>query len=124
MNRFAQPSTQARALAGARLLFAVSLLALLAALVFAGAQAASAAPQKGKTKNTLLPEGQRPNFVVIQTDDQTIDSLYATFTPPGGTPIPVMPNTLSLIGAKGVTLTRYYVSYPLCCPSRVSLLTG
>ena len=23
-----------------------------------------------------------------------------------------------------MTLTRYYVSYPLCCPSRVSLLTG
>ena len=126
MNRFAQPSTQVRALAGARLLFAASLLVLLAALAFAftGAQGASAAPQKGKTKNTLLPEGQQPNFVVIQTDDQTIDSLYATFTPPGGQPIPVMPNTLALIAGKGVTLTRYYVSYPLCCPSRVSLLTG
>ena len=35
-----------------------------------------------------------------------------------------MPNTLSLIGEKGVTLSRYYASYPLCCPSRVSLLTG
>ena len=35
-----------------------------------------------------------------------------------------MPNTLGLIGEKGVSLTRYYVSYPLCCPSRVSLLTG
>lgn len=124
MNRFAHPSTQARVLAGLRLLFAASLLTLLGALVFAGAQGASAAPQKGKTKNTLLPEGQKPNFVVIQTDDQTIDSLYATFTPPGGQPVQVMPNTLALIGEKGVSLTRYYVSYPLCCPSRVSLLTG
>ena len=35
-----------------------------------------------------------------------------------------MPNTLSLIAGKGVTFNRYYVSYPLCCPSRVSLLTG
>ena len=124
MNRFAQPRTQARALAGVRLLFAASLLALVGALVFAGAQGADAAPKVPQTKNALLPEGQQPNFVVIQTDDQTIDSLYATFTPPGGAPIPVMPNTLSLIAGKGVTLSRYYVSYPLCCPSRVSLLTG
>ncbi len=118
-----------RALAGARLAFALSLLALAAALVFAAAQGASAAPpqkKNGGTKNQagLLPAHERPNFVVIQTDDQTIDSLYATYTPPGGVPIPVMPNTLSLIGEKGVTLSRYYVSYPLCCPSRVSLLTG
>ena len=35
-----------------------------------------------------------------------------------------MPNTLALIAGKGVTFNRYYVSYPLCCPSRVSLLTG
>ena len=32
----------------------------------------------------LLPEGQRPNFVVIQTDDQTIDQLYASLHAPGG----------------------------------------
>ena len=35
-----------------------------------------------------------------------------------------MPNTLDLIAGKGMTFNRYYVSYPLCCPSRVSLLTG
>ncbi len=127
MNRFAQSKTQARALAGARLGFALSLLALFAALAFAVAQNAGAAAKKDggrKTAAGLLPATERPNFVVIQTDDQTIDSLYATFTPPGGQPIQVMPNTLSLIADKGVTLSRYYVSYPLCCPSRVSLLTG
>ncbi|MBK5219402.1 MAG: sulfatase [Thermoleophilia bacterium] len=126
MNRFAQPRTQSRALAGARLALAASLLALVAALVFAGAQGAAAAPKDGTRQNQagLLPAHERPNFVVIQTDDQTIDSLYATFTPPGGQPVAVMPNTLSLIAEKGVSLTRYYVSYPLCCPSRVSLLTG
>lgn len=125
MNRFAQTRIQLRALAGLRLLLAASLLALVAALALAGAQGAGAAPKKGKTAPAaLLPEGQKPNFVVIQTDDQTIDSLYASFTPPGGQPIPVMPNTLALIAEKGVSLSRYYVSYPLCCPSRVSLLTG
>ena len=35
-----------------------------------------------------------------------------------------MPNTLELLAGKGMTFNRYYVSYPLCCPSRVSLLTG
>ena len=35
-----------------------------------------------------------------------------------------MPNTLDLIAKRGMTFNRYYVSYPLCCPSRVSLLTG
>ena len=35
-----------------------------------------------------------------------------------------MPNTLNLIADRGMTFNRYYVSYPLCCPSRVSLLTG
>ena len=35
-----------------------------------------------------------------------------------------MPNTLQLLGEKGVTFTRYYTPYSLCAPSRVSLLTG
>jgi N-acetylglucosamine-6-sulfatase len=132
MNRFAQPRTQMHALAGARLALAASVLALLAALVFAfGQQSASAAGPASasaagteKSQLALLPEGERPNFVVIQTDDQTLDQLYASYTPPGGTPITAMPNTLASIAAKGMTFNRYYVSYPLCCPSRVSLLTG
>jgi arylsulfatase A-like enzyme len=35
-----------------------------------------------------------------------------------------MPYTLSLIAGRGITFNRYYVPYPLCCPSRTSLLTG
>ena len=35
-----------------------------------------------------------------------------------------MPNVQLLIGAKGATFRRGYVPYPLCCPSRASLLTG
>jgi arylsulfatase A-like enzyme len=65
---------------------------------------------------------QRPSFVVIQTDDQTLDGLYATFRHEPA--LRAMPNTLNLIAKRGMTFSRYYVSYPLCCPSRVSLLTG
>jgi arylsulfatase A-like enzyme len=68
-----------------------------------------------------VPLAERPSFVVIQTDDQTLDSLYATFGP---TNLRAMPNTLDLIAKRGETFNRYYVSYPLCCPSRVSLMTG
>jgi N-acetylglucosamine-6-sulfatase len=129
MDMYEHSKTQTRALAGARLAFVASVLALLCSLTVAvaGQQSASAAPAgaaASKRQNTLLPTGQRPNFVVIQTDDQTLDQLYATYTPPGGAPIQAMPNTLSLLGEKGIAFNRYYVSYPLCCPSRVSLLTG
>jgi arylsulfatase A-like enzyme len=133
MDRFEHPKSQMRALVAARSILAASVLALLAALVFAaiGRQSASAASpasaskaSASKARNTLLPAGQKPNFVLIQTDDQTLDQLYSTFTPPGGAPIQAMPSTLASIADKGITFNRYYVSYPLCCPSRVSLLTG
>jgi N-acetylglucosamine-6-sulfatase len=66
-----------------------------------------------------------PSFVVIQTDDQTLDGLYATARAyPGAPETRAMPATLDLIAKKGISFNRYYVSYPLCCPSRVSLLTG
>lgn len=126
MDMFAQPRTQSRALAVARLALAASVVVLLASLVFAGTQNAKAAPSLAPAKSSKAGTSakQRPSFVVIQTDDQTLDQLYATFTVPGGVPLVAMPNTLDLIAAKGVTFNRYYVSYPLCCPSRVSLLTG
>ncbi|MGV1048400.1 MAG: sulfatase [Solirubrobacterales bacterium] len=114
MNRFAQPRTHARPLAVARLALAATLLALLC-LVGATGERAHAAGSSAL---------QKPSFVVIQTDDETIDQLYAEFTPVGGATIRAMPYTLELIADRGVTFNRYYVSYPLCCPSRVSLLTG
>ena len=64
----------------------------------AGGQAQAAEPKK--------------NIVVIMTDDQTLESLR------------VMPNVRNLIGAQGTTFTQNYVSYPLCCPSRATFLTG
>jgi N-acetylglucosamine-6-sulfatase len=79
-------------------------------LVVCGIAVCSAAPQA-----TAAASG-RPSFVVIQTDDQTL----ATLDPAYG----VMAYTRELIAGHGMTFNNYYVSYPLCCPSRVSLLTG
>ncbi len=75
-------------------------------------------------RQPLVFPPERPNFVVIQTDDQTMDGLYARYRSESGGETRAMPNTLDMIAKKGVTFSKYYVSYPLCCPSRVSLLTG
>ena len=91
-------------------------LALSLAIVMAGV--ASGAGVGGKKAPS------RPNVVLIQTDDQTLQELYATFKDPAGIDQRVMPNTLDLLGKGGITFTRYYVSYPLCCPSRATLLSG
>jgi arylsulfatase A-like enzyme len=104
-------SEQSRAGRGIRLaVIAAGVLALLCLLATAGFRSSAAA---------ATPE--RPSFVVIQTDDQTLDQLYAAFGQPK---LQAMPNTLNLIAKRGETFNRYYVSYPLCCPSRVSLMTG
>lgn len=54
----------------------------------------------------------RPNVVVILTDDQTVAMLDT------------MPSTRGLLGAEGLTFTQAIAPYPLCCPSRATLLTG
>ncbi len=110
-------SRQPRALARARLPIAIGLLALLTALVMV------AGPASASRQPLTIPE--HPNFVVIQTDDQTLDGLYAAYRSFEGSGVTrAMPNTLDLIAKRGMTFNRYYVSYPLCCPSRTSLLTG
>jgi N-acetylglucosamine-6-sulfatase len=52
------------------------------------------------------------NVVFILTDDQTYSEALT------------MPNVQSLIAAQGVNFRRAYITYPLCCPSRASLLSG
>ncbi len=113
--------SHSRALSRARLPLAAALLVLLCGLALsvgrAGAVEAEEAP--------LDPNAEPPSFVVLQTDDSTLDELYATFRAyPGAPELRAMPNTLDLLAKRGETFNRYYVSYPLCCPSRVSLMTG
>jgi N-acetylglucosamine-6-sulfatase len=99
---------------------AAALLALLAVLCLATTRADAVIGEE----EPLNPNEGQPSIVVIQTDDQTLDGLYETFSVFGGPETRAMPNTLDLIGKKGMTFNRFYVPYPLCCPSRVSLLTG
>ena len=56
----------------------------------------------------------KPNFLVIITDDQN----YGTVTQKW------MPNTKKEIFDAGISFNRAYISNPLCCPSRASIFTG
>ena len=56
----------------------------------------------------------RPNIVLIQTDDQT----YRQFSRQ------VMPNTKRLLANHGTTFRNYIATTAQCCPSRASLITG
>jgi arylsulfatase A-like enzyme len=105
------PGTPLRERASARLALTIASLTLLTAFALATGQARAAT------------EG-RPSFVVIQTDDETLDQLYASYTPGGGATVEAMPYTQQLIAERGATFNRYYTPYSLCAPSRVSLLTG
>src|SRR5690349_15884962 len=62
----------------------------------------------------MLPRlnDERPNFLVIVTDDQRYDTMQ------------YMPNTQALIFYQGVTFSSAYITTPFCCPSRASILTG
>jgi N-acetylglucosamine-6-sulfatase len=115
-------ASHSRAPSRACLPLAAALLALLCALVMGAGRAGAV---EAEEEPPLDPNADPPSFVVLQTDDQTLDELYAAFRAyPGAAATRAMPNTLDLLAKRGETFNRYYVSYPLCCPSRVSLLTG
>src|SRR5262245_37559970 len=56
----------------------------------------------------------RPNIVIIMTDDQRWDTVAPRY----------MPVLSSIASTSGVSFTNSFVSNPLCCPSRVTTLTG
>lgn len=112
---------------------AVALAALLAAVAAAtvpapgqpgspepAAAAPGAANEPGATegKRERLREmrrrnrrQKRPNVIVVMTDDQN-ESMEG------------LPRTLRLLRDRGTTFANSYVSFPLCCPSRATFLTG
>jgi N-acetylglucosamine-6-sulfatase len=54
----------------------------------------------------------KPSIVLIITDDMEVGLVEH------------MPKVKSLIAGQGATFTRAYFNNPLCCPSRVTMLTG
>ena len=98
-----------------------AICAVTAACAVSSAQAAQSNGSNGnknqrkqnrKQLRLLNEQQKRPNVIVIETDDQNV------------TDTSVMANTLALLGSRGTTFANSYVSYPLCCPSRATFLTG
>ena len=54
----------------------------------------------------------KPNFVFILADDMREDDLG------------YMPKTRSLLGGKGTRFDKAYVSLPVCCPARSTIMRG
>jgi arylsulfatase A-like enzyme len=55
---------------------------------------------------------ERPNIVVVMTDDQDARSVA------------VMRNVQGKLVERGTAFDRSYATFPLCCPSRATFLTG
>lgn len=83
---------------------ATSLLVAVALLIAALRSALSSAPSQAPPV--------RPNIVLINMDDMNLQQLE------------FMPNVRRLLVAEGVSFTTFYVTSPICSPSRASLLRG
>lgn len=80
-----------------------------AALALTATAAIVAAPDAAAVR----AEAQRPNVLVVITDDQRFDGT-----------LDVMPHTEDWLGRGGTTFTHAFATTPLCCPSRASVMTG
>ncbi len=83
---------------GPRILLAAGLVALVACTDPAGSEQAG--------------EPDRPNILIIITDDQPLDTLD------------VMPDTKRFFVRGGSTLAHAFATNPVCCPARATLMTG
>jgi N-acetylglucosamine-6-sulfatase len=59
-------------------------------------------------------EPPAPNIVVVMTDDQATSQVGPLY----------LPRTTRLLQDEGTTFENAFLTTPLCCPSRASLLTG
>lgn len=92
-----------------RLKYAAGLLPASAAAVLLLGPAALSTHSAGRA---AVAPSARPNIVVLMTDDQTQESLR------------VMANVRRLLAREGTTFANSFVSFPLCCPSRATFITG
>ncbi|GGQ58861.1 sulfatase family protein [Couchioplanes azureus] len=84
---------------------------LLAAASLLTSCTSHAAPGPAASVSPAPPAGNRPNIVLVLTDDLSTNLVQ------------FMPHLRDL-QRRGTTFTEYTVSNSLCCPSRASLLTG
>ncbi len=89
---------------GRLLLLALVSLAVAAAVVVGASADGDRAQAQGADP--------RPNVLVVMTDDQTLEQLSG------------MKRVQRLLVDRGTEFRRNFASFPLCCPSRATYLTG
>lgn len=87
----------------------------MAVLVLGGAVAATAAVEG---QAAPASDTRRPNIVFVITDDLRYDGLGCTGHPFARTP------HIDRLASEGLLLKNFFVTTPLCSPSRASFLTG
>jgi N-acetylglucosamine-6-sulfatase len=85
-------------------------LALMAAALLCATVAV--APGGTVAKKRGKKPQKNPNIVLLMSDDQAVESLRF---------MPILDRKLA---NAGVTFTNSFASFPLCCPSRATMLTG
>jgi N-acetylglucosamine-6-sulfatase len=103
-------NVRGRRTAGA--LFAAVLICALAAMVAPPQPAATKTAAESTAKTKGSKKQKRPNVVLVMSDDQAVETQR------------YMPKTNALLGRGGITFNNSFASYPLCCPSRATWLTG
>jgi N-acetylglucosamine-6-sulfatase len=86
--------------------------AIVAVVGLAAAAVTMSAAGVGAASAQATHADRPPDIVLIVTDDQRWDTLWA------------MPTVTERLAAPGVGFSNAFVVNPLCCPSRASILTG
>ena len=76
------------------------------------ALAALAVPSAADARTVEAAKDGRPNILVVMTDDQA------------ATDVAKRPNVRRLLTQRGTTFANAVDSFPLCCPSRATFITG
>lgn len=95
-----------------------SILLVVGTLICAGARLAIAAPGQDHVRSQNTAAADRPNVLLIMTDEQHYRSLSAT-----GNPYITTPN-MDRIVREGALFTNATCVTPYCSPSRASIITG
>ncbi|MEA2479490.1 MAG: N-acetylglucosamine-6-sulfatase, partial [Thermoleophilaceae bacterium] len=69
-------------------------------------------PGSASARSASAARDGRPNVLVVMTDDQSAADVAK------------MPNVRRLLARRGTTFTNAVDSFPLCCPSRATFITG
>src|SRR3954452_4102879 len=69
-------------------------------------------PTAATARTAASARDGRPNILVVMTDDQNVNDVAK------------MPNVKKLLAKQGTTFTNAVDSFPLCCPSRATFITG